>query len=69
MSNQYRHDFLQLTSLLFVVYTTQPYEFIILLYYKVDECNYSNDQQDATVYVNLLFLDSSTCFSQYFRSS
>jgi hypothetical protein len=28
-----------------------------------------NDQQDATVYDNLVFLGSSTCFERYFRSS
>jgi len=27
---------------------------------------YENYQQDATVYDNLLFLDSSTCFKRYF---
>ena len=27
------------------------------------------DQQDATVYDNLLFLGCSTCFERYFRSS
>jgi len=30
---------------------------------------YENDQQDATVYDNLLFLGCSTRFEQYFRSS
>jgi len=30
---------------------------------------YGNDQQDATVYDNLLFLGCSTCFERYFRSS
>jgi hypothetical protein len=30
---------------------------------------YENDQQDATVWDNLLFLDCSTCFEPYFRSS
>jgi hypothetical protein len=30
---------------------------------------YENDQQDATVYDNLLFLGRSTCFERYFRSS
>ena len=30
---------------------------------------YENDQQDATVYDNLLFLGCSTCFELYFRSS
>jgi len=30
---------------------------------------YKNDQQDATVYDNLIFFDCSTCFEQYFRSS
>jgi len=33
------------------------------------EIIYKNDQQDATVYDNLLFLGCSTCFGQYFRSS
>jgi hypothetical protein len=30
---------------------------------------YENDQQDAPVWGNLLFLDCSTCFERYFRSS
>jgi len=30
---------------------------------------YENDQQDATVQDNLLFLGCSTCFVRYFRSS
>jgi hypothetical protein len=30
---------------------------------------YENDQQDATVWDNLLFLGCSTCFERYFRSS
>ena len=30
---------------------------------------YENDQQDATVYDNLLFLGCSTCFEWHFRSS
>ena len=30
---------------------------------------YENDQQDAAVYDNLLFLGCSTCFERYFRSS
>ena len=30
---------------------------------------YENDQQDATVKDNLLFLGCSTCFERYFRSS
>jgi len=29
---------------------------------------YKNDQQGATVWDNLLFLDCSTCFKRYFRS-
>ena len=31
--------------------------------------NYESNQQDATIYVNLLFLVSSTCFGWCFRSS
>jgi len=30
---------------------------------------YENDQRDATVFGNLLFLRCSTCFERYFRSS
>jgi len=30
---------------------------------------YENDQHDATVYDNLLFLGCFTCFERYFRSS
>ena len=30
---------------------------------------YENDQQDTTVWDNLLFLGCATCFEQYFRSS
>jgi hypothetical protein len=30
---------------------------------------YENDQQDATVYYNLLFLGCSPCLERYFRSS
>jgi hypothetical protein len=29
---------------------------------------YEDDQKDATVYDNLLFLGCSTCFEQYFSS-
>ena len=34
-----------------------------------DNLKYENDQQDATVWDNLLFLGCCTCFERYFRSS
>jgi len=36
---------------------------------EVSRFNYENNQQDATIQVNLLFLVRSTCFGRCFRSS
>ena len=40
-----------------------------LFFIKESNINYENNQQDAIMYVNLLFIVSSTCFGRCFRPS